>query len=384
MRRYVIRTFKYRLYECDRNKHLHRSINASAQIWNHALALQKRYFRMFRKYIHKFAMMRHIAKLRKRNEYWQLVGSQATQNIVDRLDKAYQRFFKWAKTKKGTKASPPRFKAFRKYKSFTLTQCGWALLGVNKLRIQGRNYKFCKSREITGKIKTVTIKRDHMNRLWVFFSVVEKDPIPEAMTGKVAGFDFGMKDAKFLTPNEGEPIFSPLFFRQNLRIIARCNRELARKQKGSNSRKKAKHRLAKAHEKAANQRRDWQFKTAHSLLDQYDTVYIEDLCMKGMQSRWGRKVSDLAFADFVLIIEHLANKRGKRIKKIGRWEPTSKICSNCGEVKDSLLLSERVFDCDACHVSIDRDVNAAKNIHRLGREAAGLGTVSRDSSCCPA
>jgi putative transposase len=375
------KTLKYRLYECDRNKHLHRSINASAQIWNHALALHKRFYSMFGKYVGKYRMQKHIAKLRNQNEYWQLVGSQATQDIVERLDKAYQRFFKWVKTRKGLKASPPKFKSFRKYKSFTLKQAGWKLIGENRLTIQGRSYKFCKSREVTGQIKTVTIKRDNMNHLWVFFSVVEDIKPDNVTTGKIAGMDFGLK--QFLTMDDESTITSPQFFRQNMRAIARRNKELATKKKGSNNRKKAKHRLAKAHEKAANQRRDWHFKTAHSLLDRFDTIYIEDLCIGGMKARWGRKVSDLGFSDFVLILEHLAARRGKRVKKIDRWAPTSKTCSYCGEVKDSLSLSERMFECSNCHVSIDRDVNAAINIKRLGHEPDEVGTLSRESdSCC--
>lgn len=369
------------MYECDRNKHLHYSINASAQIWNHSVSLQRRFYRIFGKYIGRSRLQKHIAKLRNRNPYWKLVGSQAAQDVINRLDRAYCKFFKWAKTRKGTKTSPPKFKSFRKYKSFTLTQAGWSLLGASKVRIHGRNYKFCKSREVTGQIKTVTIKRDNMNRLWVCFLVAEDDPASESTTGKTAGFDFGMKDGKFLTPNKGESVFSPLFFRQNMRTIASRNKELVRKKKGSNNRKKAKHRLALAHKKIANRRRDWQFKTAHSLLDKFDTIYLEDLNIKAMQAMWGRKISDLAFSDFVLVLEHLAKKRGKRVVKIGRWEPTSKTCNNCGEVKGSLLLSDRVFNCDACHVSSDRDVNAAKNIHRLGRQSDGLEVVSRKSNC---
>lgn len=376
-------TYKFRLYECDRNKHLHRSIDASAQIWNHCIALHRRYYRIFGKSLGYYRLKRHIKVLRNRNPYWKLVGSQATQNIVERIDKAYRRFFDWAKTRKGPKCRPPKFKPFHKYKSFTLTQVGWKLLGGNRLTIQQRNYKFCKSRDIEGTIKTVTIKRDSLNRLWVCFSVVKDDPIPETRTGNTAGFDFGMKDAKFLTPSVGKPITSPLFFRQNMRAIGRRNRELARKRKGSSSHKKAKHRLAKAHERAANQRRDWHFKTAHALLDQCDTIYIEDLCMRGMQRRWGRKVSDLAFADFVKILEHLAIRRGKRVVKIDRWAPTSKTCSCCGSVKGNLGLHERVFECNQCGLTICRDRNAAINIHRLGRESDEVGTVSRDSSCCP-
>jgi putative transposase len=202
----VRRTYKYRLYTSKRDKHLHQQIDVAGIIWNHALAVQKRYYRLTGKYINKYRLMNHIAKMRRteRFSYWQIVGSQAVQEIVERLDKAYRRFFAYLKGElgMGLKTGPPRFKKVKKYKSFTLKQAGWKLLGGNRIRLNGKNYKFALSRPVNGTVKTVTVKRDHAGRLFACFSVIEEVNLPvEVSTGKIGGFDFGLKT--FLTDDEG-------------------------------------------------------------------------------------------------------------------------------------------------------------------------------------
>jgi putative transposase len=314
------------------------------------------------------------------------LGSQAVQDVVQRLQKAYERFF----NKQG---GFPRFKKVKKYPSFMLKQkAGWKLLEeynprgtdknrrhTRKIRILGRSYKFCQSRPIEGEIKTVTVKRDRLGRLWVCFSVVMKVEQPEFSTGKSGGFDFGLKH--FLTNDEGEVIESPQFFAQARYQIARLNKELSRKQDGSHNRKRAKYRLAKAHNDVKNKRRDWFYKLAHALCDHYGVMYFEDLNLNGMKRLWGRKVSDLAFGEFVLILQHVASKRGVRVHKIDRWEPTSQVCSDCGQ-KKKLDLRDRVFVCD-CGLSIDRDHNAAINVLRVGASTHSLEVVRREEGDSP-
>jgi putative transposase len=134
------------------------------------------------------------------------------------------------------------------------------------------------------------------------------------------------------------------FLKANLLPIARLNRQLSRKQDGSNARKKAKRQLSLAHDRVANERHDAHFKLAHALCDEYDVLGFEDLNLRGMKKLWGRKISDLGFSQFMLILQHVAHIRGKQVVKIGRWEPTSQTCSCCGQ-RQSLELRERVFTC---------------------------------------
>ncbi len=377
----IRRTYKYRLYRHRRNKHLMRGIDIAGIIWNHMVALQRRYYRLTGGYIGKSQMQRHLLKLRRqapRFAYWRELGSQTVQELAERLHKAYEKFFAYKKGEKGVKAGVPHFKKVKKYKSFTLKQAGWKLLGEeprksNRIQIGKRVYKFGLSREIKGKIKTVTVKRDQLGQLWVCFSVVEQVTIPEEVsTGQIGGFDFGLKT--YLTGSDGQRIEAPEYFKAGMKGIAKLNRELARKVKGSNNWHKTKQRLAKEHQRIANKRADFHWKLAHHLADQFDYLFFETLNLKGMKALWGRKVSDLGFATFLPIQEHVCQKRGKGFKQVGQWEPTTKPCCRCG-TKQDLPLSERIFDCQQCGLLIDRDWNAAINICAEGASSAGLGDV---------
>ena len=245
-----MKTYKFKLYQSKRNKHLHRAINAAGNIYNHCIALHKRYYRMFGKYLNKNKLMKHIAKLRNKNEYWQLVGSQAVQDIVQRIDRAYQLFFKHHK--KGVR--PPNFRKRIKYKSFTLKQVGYKFLEGNKLRIGKRIYKFWKSRDIQGKIKTVTIKRNPLGEVFIFVVTDYIEQTKSVMTGKKAGFDFGLKT--FLTVSDSKEIKSPLFLKQSLKQLKLASRQHSTKKKRSNNREKARKHLVRVHEKIVNRRND--------------------------------------------------------------------------------------------------------------------------------
>lgn len=370
------RTLKFRLYTSKHDVFLHRRISIAGQIWNHALAMQKRFFRIFGKYISLSKLQKHIAKRRnKQNAWWQQLGSQAVQEVLERLDNAYKRFFTWAKTKNGRKVSPPKFRKTRLFRSFTLKQTGWKLLSGNKIQILGRVFKFVKSRQVAGTIKTVTVKRDSLDRLWLCFSVVEERTFSYSVPGKTAaGFDFGLKT--FLTADDGATIESPLWYKSAMARIRVANRKLSSKKKGSNNRVKAKRALAKEHDLVLNKRRDWQFKTAHQVAGTAQNLFFEDLNIVGMKKRWGRKVSDVAFAEFLSVLKHVAPQHGSAVHQVGRFVPTSKTCSCCGWIRQDLLISDRVFVCDSCGLKIDRDVNAAVNIKIEGASSIGLADVS--------
>jgi putative transposase len=284
--------------------------------------------------------------------------SQVCQNVCRRVDDAYQRFFK------GLAKGRPKFKKARRYSSFTFPQSGYRVEG-SRVTIDGTTYRFVKHREIGGSIKTLTIKRDPVGRLWLIFSVVEELQIEQASTGKSGGFDFGLKT--YLTDDEGRLYLSPQFFAQNLNRTRKLNRQLSKKLEGSKLYKRAKRALAKHHTDVANQRRDFHFKLAHQLCDEYDVLYFEDLNLQGMKALWGRKVSDLGFANLMTILEWVAFKRGKQIIRIDRFTPTTKVCSGCGQ-KHDLSLRDRTLACD-CGLTIDRDHNAAINIKRAGVSA---------------
>lgn len=366
-----MKTYKFKLYENRRNRYLKRSINASASIYNHCIAIHKRYYSMYKKHLNKFRLMKHIAKLRNRIEYWQLVGSQAVQDICDRVDKAYQLFFKHHK--RGVR--PPSFCKSKKYKSFTRLQAGYKLLNSNQIKIGKYRYKFHKSRDIEGKVKTLTVKRSPTGDMYIYIVTDFKPEIVGMATGKSAGFDFGLK--VFLTDSMGQEYRAPLLMRKAVLLIKTLSKKLSSKKKGSKNWNKARINLAKLHENIVHKRRDFFWKLAHQLCRTYDHLFFEDLNLKGMKRLWGRKVSDLAFATFLEILDFVADKKGKYVGFINRWYPSSKTCNNCGHVNQNLELKDRWWRCSQCNKELHRDINAAQNIHREGATSLGLGDVSQ-------
>jgi putative transposase len=273
--------------------------------------------------------------------------------------------------------------------SFTLKQSGWKLLRYNEHKalpnnksrrargvvdIQGEQYKFVQHRPMYGTVKTVMIKRDAADRLWLIFSVVEQMELPEATTpSRVAGFDFGLKT--FLTDHTGREYTSPLCHQHALRRLRVVQSRKDKKRHQSNNRRKAALYLARMHIGIADQRRDAHFKLAHELCKQYDVLYFEDLNIEGMKALWGRKVSDLAFSKFMAILKHIAMKQGKIVLEIGRFERTTGKCSKCGHIQ-AMTLRQRVFGCQECGFVLGRDHNAAINILNAGKTLSAGASAS--------
>jgi putative transposase len=353
-------SFKFKFFGCRQLKHLHATIDVSAQIWNHAVALHRRYYKLFGKTLPKAKLRSHIAKLRNgRYPHWKTVGSQSVQDIVERLYLGWSAFFK------GDIKRPPTFCKRIKYRSFTLTQAGYKVLGYGRIKILGRAYRFNQSRVITGLIKTVTVRRDALRDIHLTFScdgVQQPEQAPK--TGQSAGADFGLKT--FLTLSSGDRIAAPQPLKAELRHLRKAQRVLSRKQKGSKARARARKEVARVHRKVANVRDDWQWKQARLLVMTFDMLVFETLNIKAMHQLWGRKVGDLGFTDFLSKTQWMANKLGKELIKINRWEPTSQLCHVCGH-RQEMPLNMRTFVCCGCGNVEDRDVNASHNILEAGR-----------------
>lgn len=373
------KTFKYKLYRTDKFNKLDRQLNVACHIYNHIIALHKRWYSLFGRhkskdrYLKKARIQSHIAKLRNRKYlHWKHLNSQAVQQIAERIDFGYEKFFKKENKR------PPSFRKRKKYKSITLKTSAWKLEG-NSLRLYGKwNFRFWKSREIEGDIKTITLKKDPVGDWWVCFSC---DNVPstkkETTTGKIEGFDFGLKT--FLTPSEGEAKHSPLYLKRSLKKLKTANRNFSRKVKGSNGRRIARRSLAKVHRHVAFQRLDYHFKLANELCKNFQYLVFEDLNLQGMKKLWGRKVSDLGFSQFMTLLEHKAKEYRSTLIKVDNFFPSSKKCSRCHKVKKELSLRERIFSCEFCGIKIDRDRNAAINIKKEGLKIL-LGSLEGASS----
>ncbi len=380
------KTFMYKLYRSKRSKRLHRQINVGGAIHNHCIALHRRYYRLYKKSLSCFTLNNHLAKLKKLPKYvwWKQLGSQAIQNIAARIDKGYKAFFANVRARKAGKISrrvgPPSFRTVCHAKSFTLSQAGWKLLEGHRLKIGSTVYKFAKSRGIDGTIKTVTIKRDPLGDLYVYFScLVEDQPLVRAMTGKSAGFDFGL--TTYLTGSDGTAFLAPQPFKNSLKAIAKANRRLSTKRQGSCNRRQARLHLDRVHRRVANQRQAFHWELAHDLCATYDTIALETLNLQGMKALWGCKVADLGFATFVDTLHDVAAKVGTLVQHIDKWFPSTKLCSACGCINRHITLRDRVWTCPDCGTTHSRDFNAAVNIFREGASSPGGIHVSQASAC---
>ena len=341
-------------------------LREAAFTWNKALAMQKRYYSLYGKYINRCHLQKWFDKRYKRH----YLGSQVRQEIIERLDTAYNRFFKKLAQR------PPKFKKTAEFVSIVYKQAGYKLYGNELILNRKFRFKFSKSREYEGNIKRVIVKRSRVNEYYVVI-VTDANPKTYRKThnGASVGIDFGLK--MYLTISDGREYSNPLFLKQHLSEIRKKSRNLSKCKNDSNNRKKKRIELAKLHEHLHNKREDYQFKLAHELCRKYDYIFIENLCLTGMTKMWGRKMNDLAHAAFINKLEYVASKYGVVVHKIDRWYASSKTCE-CGYVNKSLQLIDREWVCPECGSINHRDLNAAKNILRKG--ISELDSMSKTSS----
>lgn len=359
-------TYQYKLYNNKQNRHLDRAIDIAAEVWNHCIALHRCYYRMYGKHLSANRLKVFLTKLKRREKYahWKLLGSQAIQDIVERIARSYDAFFAHVKEGRSGRKAPPKFRKRTRYQSFTLKQAGYKFLEDNRVIIMGRTYKYVNHRPFVGTIKTFTVKRTKTGEFYIYLSVVQEWPDILSRTGNAVGLDFGLKH--FLTMDDGKMIDSPQWYSQALKDIRKAHRAVSRCQMGSNNRRRALLNLERIYEKVSNRRKDWFFELANKLTSEYSIICIEDLNLDGMKGIWGRKVSDLAYAEFVSILEWVAKKNCCTVVKVDRWLPSSKTCHICGTVNTDLTLNDRKWKCEGCGAALDRDINAAINIRDAG------------------
>jgi len=340
------------------------------KLYNTALEQRIAIYKQNKGSISCYSQINQLPDLKAYFSEYREVGSQVLQGVIERLDKAYQNFFRRVKNGNG-KAGFPRFKGRDRYDSFTLKQVGWKLEGKYlSIRNVGR-FKLKLSRLIAGDIKTVTIRREATGKWYVCFSC---NNVPERIlekSSKSIGIDVGIKS--FLVDSEGNTVDNPAYFRQSEGLLRRRQRRLCRRIKGSNGRRQARVLVAKAHEKVKNQRNDFLHKIANKYVAQYGVIFIEDLNIKGMvrNHHLSKSIADSSWGKFFEMLNWKAEEAAREVIKIPRFEPSSKTCSDCGAVNKDLTLNDRQWVCQACGVLHDRDYNAAKNIARVGQTLSG-------------
>ena len=368
-----MKTYKYKLYNQSHCIRLGNLLDDMWQVHEYFHKWQRQRYKDGLPYADYHAMSAHLTDLKKTTHpHWKALPSQAIQEELKRIHLAYDRFFK----KLGGR---PHIKPRHKFKSITFPgPAGWELTD-NRITITFREWNprkqiwsfrripftFHKHREFEGTIARITLKRDNCGDYWLCIVTNHTDTKTLSTTGQSVGADFGMKDA-YLTLSTGEKKHHPQPLKSNLNKLRSLNKSLSRKVKGSNRWWRCVRQIARLYRKISNQRQDFQWQLASELCKRFDTIAIETLNLDGMKRLWGRKVSDLAFYQFVEILKYKCQKHKRLLKQVGQWTATTKPCSDCGFHNENLTLNDRQWTCPTCGSDHDRDVIAAINILRAG------------------
>jgi putative transposase len=374
------KTFKYQIYaNQDTLSKAENWVGLCRRLYNCALSERIYAYKMQGTTIRCFTQIKELPQMKKENIEYNGVNAQVLQEVIERLDRAYQEFFRQLKY---GKAGFPRFKGKNRYSSFTLKQNGWKLDGKYLVVTNIGTFKIKLSRQIEGDIKTITIKKTSIGKWFAYFNCDNMPDKKLPKSDKVVGIDVGIKS--FLVDSDGSKVDNPKYYRKSERLLRRRQRVLSRRKKGSNSRRKARISVAKAHEKVTNQRRDFLHKVSTSYIKGYGTLIFEDLNISGMvkNHHLAKSISDSGWGMFYGLCSYKAEEAGRNIIRIPRFEPTSKTCSECGAINQELKLSDRNWLCKSCGIYHDRDFNAAKNIKRVGQTQQELTYGSSQSVSC--
>jgi putative transposase len=366
----MLKTFAYRLYPSKLQARLLDSTLETCRRWyNLCLAERRDAYQQRGETVGKFAQLAKVKEQKALNPYAKDIHSHVLQVVVADLDKAFQAFFR--RVKAGEPPGFPRFKGRNRFSSFGFKQHG------NGFKVDGRRLKLSGigrvavrwHRPLEGQIKTVRITCRAGKWYACFACEVEATPMPT--TGREIGVDVGI--TSLITTSEGEKEPHPGWYRTAQRKLRVLQRRVARRKKGSTSRRKAVLQLQRQHERIANTRKDFLKKLAHRLISRYDRIALEDLRITNMV-RNRHLAKSILDAGWGYLLQHLTSKAaeaGRVVCLVAAWN-TSKTCSQCGHIFESLSLSDRWIDC-GCGLSLDRDHNAAVNIlKRAGQVRWGV------------
>ncbi|MFD8915446.1 RNA-guided endonuclease InsQ/TnpB family protein [Streptomyces sp. NPDC059575] len=301
------------------------------------------------------------------------VSAVVLQQSLRDLDTAYRNFFDGLKGKR-PRMGAPRYKSrkdTRQTVRFT-ANARWSITPGQKLRLPKiGDLKVKWSRSLPSTPSTVTVVKDSAGRYFASF-VVETGPeevLPEATSE--LGIDLGL--GHFAVLSNGTKVDSPCFLRRAEKRLKKAQRELSRKVKGSKNRDKARAKVARAHARVADSRREFHHQLSTKLIRENQAIAVEDLAVKGLaRTRLAKSVHDAGWSAFVSMLAYKAARYGRTFIRIGRFEPTSQVCSQCGVQDGPKPLHVRVWTCRACGAVLDRDVNAAVNVAK----AAGLAVTA--------
>jgi len=362
----LLKVLRYRIYptKSQRTK-MDDTLELCRWTYNEVIAIRMNAYEQERKSLSYYDTKKLLPGWKEEKPELKEVHSQVLQEVVKRVDLAYQAFFR--RVKAGENPGYPRFKGYGRYDSFTYTQSGFSLKPGKLWLSKIGDIKIKLHRAVDGEIQRLNIRRMPTGKWFVSFLVeVEPDePLPK--TGLSIGVDVGLKS--FITLSNGEQVDNPRFFVHEENALAKAQRKLSNAEKGTPERARALKVVHRVHERITNKRDDFVQKLSISLVKSYDLIAFEDLNIKGMVKNHclAKHITDAAWNKLITTTSYKAEWAGKRVELV-KPNGTSQLCSGCGQIvlKD---LSERVHKCPFCGLTLDRDHNAAINILRLGLQS---------------
>lgn len=356
----MIKTFKYRIYPNKTQQMLiQKTFGCVRFVYNYYLDKRKTLYHNEQKSMNFYACSKNLTNLKKELVWLQEPDKWALQNTLKDLDNAYLRFFKKL-------TNYPKFKTKKShYHSYRTTNTKNSIRFLNKhIRLPKLgNVKIKDKRMIEGRILYATIMQVPSGKYYCFICCGDIEILVPPKTNQQIGIDLGLK--YFAVTSDNEKIHNPTYLKKSLDKLIKLQRELSRKTRGSSNWNKMRIKVARMHEKIANQRYDFLHKLTTDLINKYDVIVIEKLCVNNMTKQYhiARQIFDVSWFKFIQLLTYKADWYNKRVVVIDRFFPSSQLCSNCGyQNSDIKNLHIRRWICPECNTLHDRDVNAAKNI----------------------
>lgn len=364
----MLKAYKYRLFpnksqEVLLNKHF----GCTRFVYNWALSEKMKAYQKDKTNLSRYDLQARLPKMKKQEEYSWLkeVNSLAIQSKLEDLDKAYVSFYK-------KKNSYPKFKSKKNKQSFRVPQNTKVNWEDKKVIIPKflEGIKFDCHRKFSGEISSSFVSKTKTNKYYI--SILVEDGKKTSIKPKIKekttiGIDLGITN--FITISNGEKVENPRHLTKSLKRLARENRKHTRRTKGGNNKEKQRIKLAKVYEKVTDSRKDFHHKLSHKLThdNQVKTIVTETLSINNMlkNKKLARHIQDCAWYQFQTFLKYKCEWHGKNFIQIGRFEPSSKLCT-CGNVNHELKLKDRTWTCSVCKTKHDRDILASNNIKQIG------------------
>lgn len=352
---------KYRAYPTDTQAQLlARTFGCARFVWNHILDWRSKEYSLNGTKINYTKSAAKLTEIKQEFAWLYDVSNVALQQALRNQDRAFSNFF----AKRGLY---PAFKSKHDKQSIRLMSNAFRIRnGQLFIAKSDEPLRFVESRPLPEKVTSITISKDAAGRYFVAFQG-EADKTLLPVTEKSIGIDLGL--TYFIATSDGEKIEAPKIFRKHEAKLARYQRAMSRKQKGSNNRNGARRRVARLHAKIADTRNDFLHKLSTRLVRENQAISVEDLNVAGLQKnrRLAKSIADASWSEFTRQIEYKAAWYGRTFVKINRWYPSSQICSACGHRDGKKALAVREWTCPECGSTHDRDINAAINVDTAGR-----------------